>query len=211
MAIFNIKGKAEKVSKEEIRAMLVASSTVLEFHKKSTKGDIGVVNVLLTERKNLTDVGKGKSRGKNVVGDAHRGDRIIRLDKSLPWDDMFTVVLHEVIHIYIPLPDSRIEKATCMLTNRLKPWVGDIYQVLVEGIYERAGYIAHCKISYKTTDGVDDYDKAQWSEWDVSNYHGEQYRKKVGLPTPERDESDKADDRRRQIIKDHIASKQGAV
>ena len=73
------------------------------------------------------------------------------------------------------MPHGSKEKCTSTLTGKLKGDVTAIYNVLIEGVYKRAGYIAHRLIGYKTQDG-DYYDKSQWDVKGVS-VHGKKYRK----------------------------------
>ena len=172
MVNFVIRGTLEKVSKEELRCMLQAQATVLEFHKKKPQITFdNEVHVLVTKSK--TTLGKTK-KGKQAIGRCEH-TRIV-LASWLDFKQMFTTSCHEVIHYFNPdFPRHQTEKLTTTLNSKLNPTVAMIYNILIEGIYERAGYIAHTKISYKPN-GEDFYDS---SEWNIAEniIEGKKYRK----------------------------------
>ena len=167
---FIIKGRPTKISMEEFRAMLYAASCVLEFHNKTTYENKYPIYVEIVD----SIPGKTKTGGK-IAGQADRKNRKIKLVGHYDLDDMFTHVIHEMIHIYIPMPEKYVEKSTSTLTNRLKPTISEIYDSLIEGIYERAAYIAHTKISYKP-EGADYYDPEQYEPVEISDI-GKKYRR----------------------------------
>lgn len=171
MIEIKVKGKHDHLSKEEIRAMVQASMTVLEFHNKHPHYiEIDILVKDLTGRENdFDDTG--------IWGTASFDATEIELHSKIKSvEDNLTVILHECIHLCIPdMPSECSEKCTSTLTNRLKGDVAKIYNVLIEGTYKRAGYIAHTKMAYKTS--KDFYDKTQYAKKGTSN-HGKIFRKK---------------------------------
>ncbi len=164
MVNFKIIGKAEKVSKEEIRCMVHAQATIMEFHNKKPIHPIKENTIMVK----LVDGFEG-----NVVGKSKREG--IEIKKNLPFKKMFTVSCHEVIHQYNNFPDGEREKLTTTLNARLNPTVAEIYNILIDGVYKRAGYFAHTKISYKPK-GKDYYDQSEWDIVEVSK-NGRKYRR----------------------------------
>jgi len=153
-----IKGRLSGLSKEELRAMVYATMTVCEFHNKRLAGGDDIT-VLIVKPHTL---GKSKMNNENIVGIARTSKRIIEIaDYTEDRNRLFTVVMHEVIHLYFNLDDDQTEYATCKLVNRLAPTIVELYGLLMDGLYQRAGYIAHCKISYYP-EGKDRYDDCQW-------------------------------------------------
>ena len=179
MASFKIIGKPTKISKEELRAMLSAISIVLEFHNKTLYEDMGTIKVKLKPRTKFGTAEKSKKKSK-AWGTAWWQRREIHLIEDANFDQMMTLAIHEVIHLYVRLDDSHIEKGTDILTNRLKPTVARIYEVLIDNVYQRAGYIAHLKISYFPEGHKDEYDKSSWEKVEVDTERGQQLRKKAG-------------------------------
>ena len=179
MATFKIIGTPTKISKEELRAMLSAISIVLEFHNKTLGDNMGVIKVKLKSRDKFGIARKSKKKSR-AWGTAWWMKREIHLIDDADFDQMMTLAIHEVIHLYIRLDDSHIEKGTDILTNRLKPTVARIYEVLIDNVYQRAGYIAHLKISYFPEGYKDEYDKSSWEKVNVNTERGQQLRKKAG-------------------------------
>jgi hypothetical protein len=171
---FIITGNHQVLSREEIRSMFMASATVLEYHNKNTADDINSITIKILPESKMRPLSVGKNRGEKSGGTAWRNNRLIHLNDVGDFDNVLTKVLHEMIHIYI---EESPEKTTCILTNRLKPWVVGIYEVLINGVYQRAGYIAHAKISYKPK-GADEYENCQWDKTGITNNIGEKYRNK---------------------------------
>lgn len=156
-----IKGTMEGIKTEELRAMVMASMTVCEFHNKTLMGGNDVTVTIVTKKE------LNKDHDGNAIGDSNRAKRAIRIvDFTENPNVIFTNVIHEVLHLYFDLPWDRTEYATCKLVNRLAPTIVEIYESLAEGVYQRAGYIAHAKISY-VPEGDDDYDDCQWDVPDV--------------------------------------------
>lgn len=174
MVNFIINGKPEKISKEELRCILQAQATILEFHNKKPQFALdNNVYVLVTKSKKT--LGKTKN-GKQAIGRSCR-TRIL-LASWLDFGTMFTAACHEVIHYFNPdFPNHQTEKLTTTLNAKLNPSTAQIYNVLIEGIYRRAAFIAHTKLSYKPG-GKDFYDQSEWSIVEVVN-DGKKYRKFV--------------------------------
>jgi hypothetical protein len=139
-----IHGKADHVSKEQVRAFVLSSLIVLGYH-----------NLIPTLPLKITFV---RSLGKNIAGDCL--DNNIRLRRSLDVEEMFTTILHEVIHSCRDFPEETKEKCTSTLNSKLKPDVAAIAKILLDGTYKRAAYLAHTKITYKTAD-KDFYDPGE--------------------------------------------------
>ena len=172
MVKFNITGKAKKARKEEIRAMLNATATVLEFHNKQLMHPGRPISVVFVDKKYLS--GKTKT-GSNVVGSARCKEQRIKIVSWMSFEQTFTALVHEMIHLYIRLDDDCIEKCTSTLTNRLKPDIAEIYDVLIDGVYERAAYLAHTKIAY-IPDGFDYYDDDQYEKVGLSRFKSKQQK-----------------------------------
>lgn len=183
MVNFEIKGKAERVSKESIRAMLHATATVLEFHKFSTPHESIKVNIT-NSKKRLGKAPKSKSKNKQAWGKACSSDGWIMLYSKMDFEQMITVCIHEVIHIYLRFDDSEIECITSTLTGRLKPFIVPLYEVLAKNVYARAGVLAHRKMSYKNASDKDYYNPEQWKEVEVDKKAEEKhYSKRVDCPS----------------------------
>jgi len=156
MVTFKIIGKTKNISKEELRALLVASASVMEFHNMNTYGNVNEIKVKLVDVQYLNG-------NENVIGRANRKERRITIVSKLSFQEMLTTVLHEIIHIYMDMNGVSIEKCTSTLVSKLKHWVVDLYEVLMDEPYARAGYIAHTKISYKSNT-KDYYDHDQYEK-----------------------------------------------
>jgi len=199
---FDIKGKADHVSKEEIRAILHATDAMLSFHnkfpvKRSNKGardafevecDItgfsrGWFTPATTVTLTLTDEDlgvceKSESGKAKAVGTAWWKEARMKVKKNLKYDSMFTVIIHEMIHLYFWFHSHKTEVCTSTLTARLKPYIADMMNILVEDTYKRAGYIAHCKLSYAKDAhrNGDHYNKDQYHK-DFEKSKGKKFRK----------------------------------
>lgn len=153
--------------------MLNATAVVLEYHNQSAYNNELPVEIELVHSRNLP--GKTKTGGK-VAGRAWRKKRHFKVCDHYDFDEMFTHIIHELIHIYMPMPDTNVEKCTSTLTSRLKNDIADIYDTLIEGTYQRAAYIAHTKISYEPKDD-DYYDPEQYERIPAMSEYGEKYRR----------------------------------
>ena len=152
---FNIKGKIDGISKEEIRAILHACDVVLQYHNLHPQVD--TIRVILTDE----DLGYTKT-GSKAVGQAFWKIGLIKIsNKEKDFSNVVTISIHEMIHLYLRFPNDYKEKLTSTLTGKLKPDVVRIINILVENTYQRAAYIAHTKISY-IPEGTDFYDKDQY-------------------------------------------------
>jgi len=151
-----VKGTMDKISKEELRAILHASACILEYHNLNLNFNVNNITVYCKPRLYLNKAEKKK----NIVGRARWQERKIWISKDLDLQGVITTGLHEMIHIYLRFEEASVEKCTSTLTARLKDDVARIYPILVENTYKRASYIAHTKISYKAK-GKDHYDRDQ--------------------------------------------------
>ena len=144
MTQFIIKGKADHVSREAVRAWLWASLTILGYHNllPATAG------VLVRIRRKVKN---------NCQGLATRSTGEVELRADLHPQAMFTTILHEMIHICADFPDGTEEACTSTLCSRLKQDVSSIAHYLVHNTYKRAAAIAHCKISYPPRNGQEDF------------------------------------------------------
>jgi hypothetical protein len=174
MANVIVKGKHKTLAKEEIRAIIQASATVLEFHNKSLYGGRNTITV---ELKHKSRMGKNHMTGGRNGGIAWWKQKLIWISNDMNFDKTLTVGLHEVIHLYYRIDEDHGEWATDTLTNRLKPWVIKIYENLIDGVYKRAGFMAHVKISYYP-EGMDEYNDESWQVLPVNNVSGKKLRKK---------------------------------
>ena len=175
MTYFSIRGTCKNVSTEELRCMLQASATVLELHGKqlsNMRRHDGKIIVKLVDKKRL---GKTRISKRQCTGRAYRRSQRILLGEWLGFSDLFTVVVHEMMHLYIEFPEDNSENLTCKLTAKLKPSIARVYNGLIEGYYRRAAFFAHTKISYPK-EGPDSYDDIQWTSVELSET-GKKYRK----------------------------------
>jgi len=172
---FIIHGRHKVVSTEEIRCMLHAAATVCELHG----GRALFQNTIVWITGNKKKLGKTRVKsedgktGKQASGIAH-GNGDITLANWQKASSLFTVIIHEVIHQTFP---DVGEAETCTLTNRLKPAIAEIHDVLIDRYYERAAYVAHRNISYRPQ-GEDHYRNHQWDGSGLFSDAGEKYRKK---------------------------------
>jgi hypothetical protein len=141
--LIEVKGNAKHVSREQVRAFLYASFSVLAFHSRPPRMALAV-----------------RVKPLNVHGQYFRGMNRIELDADNSPEDMLTTCLHEMIHACLTFPEGTDEKCTSTLCARLKPDVAALAAILVKGTYKRAAYLAHTKLSYVARDG-DRYDPAE--------------------------------------------------
>jgi hypothetical protein len=149
---FDIRGRAEHVSREQIRSFLHASLCVLAYH--GIVPNAGGLIVRVRRMKILA------ADGTPAAGSCDWKWGIIILDKGNDREQMLTTCLHEVIHACLQFPKDTEEKCVSTLTARLKPDVARIAHTLLDGTYRRAANIAHTRMSYRARNG-DHYDPAQ--------------------------------------------------
>ena len=185
---FIVKGKHDKISKEEIRAMFQATSCILEFHKqvpiayrRYRNGDNGLPEYLKYDNSILVKIisdkdyfGKTKT-GSKSIGHVFRYKGFIEIASWKSFNTTFAMCIHEVIHLYFDFPNDMCEKLTSTLTAKLKPTIAKVYEVLIDGVYQRAAFIAHTKIAYRPK-GDDYYDNDQYKELDIKTV--KKYRRK---------------------------------
>jgi hypothetical protein len=131
--------KADYVSREQIRAFLYATLMVLSYHNRAP-----ALPLVVTIKRRMKDLG-------NCCGSR------IDLRADLQPEEMLTTCVHEVIHACISFPAGQVEKCTTTLCSKIKTDVLRIADVLLEGTYRRAAYIAHTRIHYPPK-GDDFYD-----------------------------------------------------
>jgi len=177
---FIIKGKHNKLSREEIRALFHATATILEYHNKHLESKTVEVNIIPKEGFK----GRKTKTGTNVVGTAklHRDPPLILMSNHQNFSNAATVIIHEMIHLYFweEFGDEIEEKLTSTLTAKIKQDVIDMANVIVTNTYQRAAFIAHTKMSYRPDD-EDFYDENQYHE-NHDDSHGEKYRKNKKRP-----------------------------
>jgi hypothetical protein len=139
-----LKGKAEHVSREQIRAFLHATVAVLSFHNRPPR--FSTLTVIIHKRLD-------GSMGWHLDGK-------IELCGTLSPEDMLTTCVHEIIHACIEFPDETKEKCTSTLCGKIKGDVAKLANILLDNTYKRAGYLAHTKMAYRARNG-DHYDKAE--------------------------------------------------
>lgn len=145
---FILVGRTYGVSREQLRSFLAAASLVLAYHQWAPEH-----TVVVRLRKRLPDDHMGMyCKGKC-------NDTIV-LRSTLNPEEMLTTVLHEWIHACRRFPEGMQEKCTTTLCARIKKDIARIAQVLVDGTYQRAAFLAHTKMSYRPK-GDDHYDVAE--------------------------------------------------
>jgi hypothetical protein len=172
MTTFHITGKPTKVSKEEVRTILHATKTVLEFHNLTPANPTVRVYLVPPDHKELIN----KYNGVTFYPESK-----IWLNNTMDFDTMMSVTIHECIHAFHSLCglEEHTEHQTSTLNTKLKPTIALIYETLADGIYKRAGYIAHVKMAYKPG-RKDHYNDAENAPEDVHN-GAKKYRRKHNL------------------------------
>lgn len=159
-----IKGKSLKVSTQEVRALLQATRTVMEYH-----------NIEPRSREVLTVKFVHQLDDLDANGEANYLTNTVSLLTTSDFDELATVVVHEMVHMHFPFHHSEAEKLTSTLTARIKGDVIAIANMLVANSQRRAAYIAHTKITYKPA-SADYYDMDQYHS-DHAPSAGVKYRR----------------------------------
>lgn len=136
-----LKGRATNVSREQVRAFLYATLLVLGFHNHYPP----ILPLKVTLKKRLA----GDCMGIHWNG-------YIELRASLDPENMLTTCVHEVIHACIKFPPGTSEMCTSTLCAKIKPTVAQLSEILLDGTYKRAAYLAHTKIHYRVKNGQPD-------------------------------------------------------
>ena len=172
MSYITVIGKPEHVSKEEVRAMAQATAAVLEYHNlKIATGASDITIRIVSKIPGTCRVG-----GQPIGGQATRSQRLIKVLARFEHEEMFNAVIHEMIHLYMSMPERCIEKCTSTLTGKLLPDIAKLYTVLVDGVYRRAAYIAHTRLSYRPD--VEDYYDTSYETEQLKTAPGERFRHK---------------------------------
>lgn len=160
---FKISGKMpECMAKDELRSLLHATSCLLEFHNMFTEHTLIKV-IFIDDYKTL---GKNEITGGDCWGRASPHDGWIKLYRNIRNDQLVTLVIHEMLHIYSKgeWTGSR-EHITDMLTARFKPDIIGLQAELIANSVPRRAYKAHALISYKLPLGEDDrYNDESWED-----------------------------------------------
>lgn len=160
-------GKADHVSREQVRAYLSASYAVLAHHNlhPSKTYKVRIKSIPASRR---TRVGGG-----SCVGWCNTINGEIVVCKKLDPEAMLTTILHEAIHSVIDFPMHTLEKCTSTLASKLKPFVGMHAQLLLDNTYRIAAYIAHTRPEMAYEAKVNDhYDDSQYRRVGIrSKYH----------------------------------------
>ena len=143
---FTLSGKPSKVSREFVRAWLHASRTILEYHKRPLGGPI---RVRLVSKSRMSKVQVGDQAGEKAAGTWSVSKRTMKLRRGQGRESMATVILHEMVHACCGDFGESNEHCTSTLTAKLKPAVAALAQVLLDGTYQRAAFLAHTKLSYQ--------------------------------------------------------------
>jgi hypothetical protein len=155
-----LKGKADHVSREQVRAFLTASVTVLGYHNRWPR----IVPIRVTIVRTLI------LRGTNGWSGCYDpDDGSICLLASLYHEAMLTTCVHEMIHACIRFPPETTEKCVSTFTAKIKRDVLTIADTLTAGTYKRAAHLAHTRLSYRAQ-GKDSYDQAQHAHVGVQPY-----------------------------------------
>ena len=133
-------GTPNRISKEEARALICATHSLLAFHNRVPVHTLKKIRIVPADHKKM----------EGVVGLAAYGEGTIYIQDSLSFSKFATVVIHEMIHFFL---DCGNEWAVSTLTSHLKKEVIEMANIMVSKTYTRAAYIAHVKLSY------DDYKK----------------------------------------------------
>lgn len=170
---FRIKGRiwTEKVSRQEVRAILAATASVLNYHGKSVINPKKPVTIHFTDK----DLGKTKTGSKAVAEASRKNQRIDIENSPKDFSSLATILIHEMIHLFIKFDEAEREKLTSTLTAKLKPDIVRIANILVDGTQQRAAYLAHTKIAYKP-ESDDFYDDDQFHR-NHETSHGIKYRR----------------------------------
>ena len=173
-----IEGKHNTLSRQEIRALFHASMTVLEYHNQFPARSVDILFVkILPKSFGKNDITGGKNAG---TARTDTDAAFIKMKGNGDFSSAATLILHEVIHIWTDFEHHNHEKLTSTLTARLKADVVRLANILVENTQQRAAYIAHTKLSYRTADEADDrYDPEQYHE-EHEDSRGKKYRRDEG-------------------------------
>jgi len=176
MIKFENLGAAENVSSEFIRAWAWAARAVLGFHNmsESPAGQVVRVCVLEPGTAGLHEAFSARIKSTSFHGPSICKVSLISLAKGNSPEDMAMAIVHEFVHAMCGnFGEDTNEKCTSTLTAKLKPDIKVLADLLIDGTYRRAAYIAHTKLSYRTEDG-DYYDNAQHEDLGVTDKYNNQ-------------------------------------
>jgi hypothetical protein len=170
--IFDIKGKPTRVSREYVRAWLHASLSVLEYHNLHLGGPVTVRFVPQSK------LGKLHVKGREdepAAGYWQASTRTIAIKRDSSREGMATHILHELVHACagdfdMHEGDDTDEHCCSTLTAKLKPTVAKLADILLDGTYQRAAFVAHTKMAYRVQE--DRYNSAQHERVGVRDKYG---------------------------------------
>jgi hypothetical protein len=162
MTEITVIGKCPKIiTKEEIRATVLSTITVMGYHGYYLKRPQDGVQVILGKK----CLGKNKITGGKNSGVAWRGLGMFKVDlrKFRNKPGLTTVLIHETIHLCANFADSD-EFIVSTLTDRLKESIVEIADELARHTYKRAAYFAHSRkgMAYYKSEEDDCYNDEQW-------------------------------------------------
>ena len=162
MTEITVTGKCPKlISKEEIRAIVLSTITVMGYHGYYLKRPQEGVEVILGKM----NLGKNKITEGNNAGVAWRGLGMFKVDlrKFRNKPGLTTILIHETIHLCANFSGSD-EFIVSTLTDRLKESIVEIAEELASNTYKRAAYFAHSKkgMAYYRSEKDDCYNDEQW-------------------------------------------------
>tara|TARA_R100000808_G_scaffold6998_1_gene20567 strand:- start:15975 stop:16505 length:531 start_codon:yes stop_codon:yes gene_type:complete len=150
------------IKKEEIRAIVLATITVMAYHGHYLKRPQDGVKVCISQR----SLGKNRLNPESENGGvAWRGLGMFKIKGGIRNKPSFTTVLiHESIHLCASWGDSD-EFIVSTLTDRLKESVIEIAEELASNTYRRAACFAHTNknMAYHKSEDEDCYNDEQWS------------------------------------------------
>lgn len=171
---FIIKGKISGgISKTEVKSILHACDVIMQFHGKNVIDKSKSIRVLFVD----DSLGSTKTGTESAACAYHKKMLIkVRYEDQCEYSELMTLLIHEMIHLYIRFNDDEKEKLTSTLTGKLKNDISQIANIICGGTFRRAAYIAHTKISYMPV-GDDHYDSSQY-HCDHESSVGVKYRRK---------------------------------
>jgi|TARA_R100001530_G_scaffold131481_1_gene103170 hypothetical protein len=158
-----VKGKAPSfIKKEEMRAIVLGTITVMAYHGYYLKRpqEPVVVSISYSDR----TLGPNRLTGGKNGGWAMRGVGYCVISGRVRNKPAFTTLLiHETIHLCASFAESD-EFIVSTMTDRLKPSIIEVADALASNTYRRAAFMAHTKpgMAYHKEPGRDCYNDDQW-------------------------------------------------
>jgi hypothetical protein len=164
MTELTIKGRCPSfIEKEEVKAIVLATMTVMAYHGYYLKRPQEGVIVNITQKY----LGKNRLNPESSNwGVAWRGLGMFKISSKIRNKASFTTVLvHETIHLCASWGSSD-EFIVSTLTDRLKLTIVEAAEALAANTQVRRAYFAHCKpgMSYHRDESEDSYNEEQWQK-----------------------------------------------